>query len=99
MPGAPERVLVFVDENQKYQKGDVEGLTAGRVVVIAGLEEPLLQHALAPDEQAERYGSLGFALGYGALNVWVSARGGHPYLDHPLKLEAIRREASANVGR
>lgn len=95
MPGAPERVLVFVDENRACLPGDVEGITAGRVIVIAGLEEPLLRHEVAHVQQAERLGSLGFALTYGALKVWTSARGGHPYLDHPFELEAIRRETGS----
>lgn len=94
MPGAPERVLVFVDEAGACLSGDVEGVTAGRVVILAGLEEPLLRHELVHVKQVERYGSLGFALSYGALKVWASARGGHYYLDHPFELEAIRHEVS-----
>lgn len=90
--GLPERVLVFVDENRACLSGDSEGVTAGRVVVVAGLEGPLLRHEMAHVEQVERLGSLGFALSYGAMKVWASAHGGHPYLDHPFELEAIRRE-------
>lgn len=90
---APERVLVFVDVNGGCLSGDSEGVTAGRTVIIAGLEGPLLRHELSHVEQAERLGSLGFAVTYGALKAWTALRGGHAYLDHPLELEAIRREA------
>lgn len=94
----PGRVLVFVDENGSCLSGDSEGVTAGRTIIVAGLEGPLLRHELAHVEQAERLGSLGFATSYGALKVWASARGGHPYLDHPFELEAIRRELSVVGG-
>lgn len=92
--GLPERVMVFVDENRACLSGDSEGVTAGRVVIVAGLEGPLLRHEMVHVEQVERLGSLGFALSYGALKVWASALGGHPYLDHPFELEAIRHEVA-----
>lgn len=94
-PGTPGRVLVFVDESGACLSGDSEGVTAGRTIIVAGLEEPLLRHEMVHVEQAERLGSLGFAVSYGALKVWAAARGGHPYLDHPFELAAIRSELPA----
>jgi len=91
--GVPPRVLVFVDEAGACLSGESEGVTAGRTVIVAGLEEPILRHELSHVEQGERLGSLGFAVTYGALKAWTALRGGHAYLDHPLELEAIRREA------
>jgi len=44
-------------------------------------------------EWAERLGSLGFAVTYGVLRAWTLFRGGRAYLDHPLELGAIGREA------
>lgn len=90
--GVPPRVLVFVDEGAACLSGESEGVTVGRVIIVAGAEGPLLRHELAHVQQAERLGSLGFAVSYGALKVWTAARGGHPYLDHPFELDAIQRE-------
>lgn len=95
--GVPERVLVFVDAHRSCLSGESEGVTVGRVVIVAGLEESLLRHEVTHVKQVERLGSLGFALSYGALKAWTAWRGGHPYLDHPLELEAIRQEGSSQV--
>jgi len=91
--GVPARVAVYLDAEGRCLSGGSEGVTAGRTVIVAAAEPPVLRHELAHVEQAERLGSLGFAVTYGALKAWTALRGGHAYLDHPLELEAIRREA------
>lgn len=89
----PERVRLFEDVRGTCLGPDSEGITSGRLVIIAegAVDDPVLRHELTHVVQVERMGSLGFALTYGAMKVTTTRRGGHAYLDHPFEMAAIRR--------
>lgn len=93
----PERVRLYEDVQGACLGPGSEGIASGRVVIVAegAVEPPVLRHELEHVAQVERFGSLGFALTYGALKVTTTWRGGHVYLDHPFELAAIRREVNA----